>query len=202
MSLKAGTIPDMPDLACMGIVKKVGEVRLSNKGVYHVLPIEIEGKAGGRNGTYFFLFQPRWFGKTFDPAQLMDEDEAIRLETDPETGKKRTSALYTMYRRYVNDEKKASALKCLAGENWNSMVGVFDGLAEVNEKVIEQVLREFLTGNEVVYVMTQRTEDDGSLTEQYNIQRFVPATVEGAKSVVKESENPRRRRPLVITWDE
>ena len=200
MVFKAGAVPSMPDLACIGMIKKVGEVRLSNKGVYHVLPIEIEGTRGGKNGTYFFLFQPRWFEPNFDPAVLLAEDEAIRQEVD-EFGKKKNSSLYTMYRRYIADEKNVSVLQALAGDNWDAMAEAFDRQSNSDPKTIEGILREYLTGNEVVYTMTQRTEDDGSLMDQYNISRFYPATEEGLKAVMESAKSSRRKRPLVITWD-
>jgi len=87
MAFKPGNVQKMPDLACIGLVKKVGDVCKKDEGVYHYIPIEIEAKYGGRSGSFYFLFQPDWFGKAFDPAVL--------LEKSPD-GK-----LYGTYRRMI-----------------------------------------------------------------------------------------------------
>jgi hypothetical protein len=189
MALKAGVVQAMPDLACIGLVKKVGEVYLSTKEVYHVLPVEIEAKFGGRDGLFFYLFQPSWFGAKFDPETLLKED------------KKGTR--YGMYRRYVNDEKRPSVLACLVGEEFDKLAAEFDALGEVNEKHVEEIIRQYAVGRDVGYVMTQRTDPETKeLMEQYNIKSFFPLTDEELKRVTEQAGSEKRRKPLVVTWDE
>lgn len=188
MALKAGSVPSMPDLACVGLVKKVGEAYLSEKGVYHVLPLEVKANYGGRDGMFFFLFQPRWFEQGFDPQDLLREEKAGKL--------------YGVYRRQIADEARPSVLQAIMGEEFDKLAEAFDDAPEATPEVIEEILREFLTGREVGYIMTQRKDEDGALTEQYNIQRFFPLDEETIKAVVEQSQNPKRRTPLVVTWDE
>jgi hypothetical protein len=189
MALTAGVVPAMPDQACIGLVKKVGDVYLSAKGVYHVLPIEIEGKFSGRDGTFFFLFEPRWFHATFDPQVMLQEGK------DGQTK-------YSLYRRMVNDASKPSVLQAILGDDFNAFAAEFDSLGEPDEKQIADVIRRNASAKDVGYVLNQRTDEDKELMEQYNIKYFFPVTDEALASMVEQSENHKRRRgPLVITWD-
>ncbi len=195
MALKAGTVQSMPDLACIGMVKSVGEAYLSEKGVYHVLPVEVTAKFGGRDGLFFFLFQPRWFAGKFEPTDLLKEDAK--------------GTLYSMYRRYVATEVKrgdkkelSGALVALAGDEFPKLAAEFDALDTVSEKDVEEAIRRYVVGRDVGYIMTQRKDEDGSLMEQYNIQRFFPLTDTEIKYVTEQAENKKRRQPLVVTWDE
>lgn len=204
----AGQVPEMPDLACIGYVKKVGEVKLSEKGVFHVLSLEIEGRYSGKDGTFFFIFEPRWFEKSFDPKTLIEEDEAFNEAHAAEikAGVVKRSGKNGIYRRYINDKTRPSVLQAICdGEDGSIFAEVaarFDALPAVTPKDVENILREYLTGREVGYVMTQRTDDDGSLMDLYNIARFFPLTQSGLKAITEEANNPRRRKPLVVTWDE
>ena len=187
MALKAGSVQPMPDLACIGLVKRVGEVYLSEKGVYHVLPLEIEAKFGGRDGVFFYIFEPRWFGKNFDPETLLREE------------KKGTK--YSMYRRSVNDEKRPSILACLVGDKFPEVAAELDAIDEVDEKHVEELIRKYATGNDVGYIMVQRKDEEKNLMEQYNIQRFFPLTDEELQKVTEQAKG-KRRQPLVVTLDE
>jgi hypothetical protein len=184
MALQMGKVVRKPDLACVGIVKKVNDAYLSEKGVYHVLPVEIEAKAGGQSNTFYFLFQPTWFERGFDLEAL--------AEADPK--------LYGSYRKFIADEKRPSILQCLVGEeNFNNL----EALTKATPKDITALIRENALGNDVGYVCYQRTDEDGTLMDQYNINRFFPVTDAGVEAIINESQNDKRRRgPLVITWDE
>ncbi len=191
MSLAAGKIPKMPDLACLGVVKEVGDVYLSEKGVYYVIPVQIEGKYGGRDATFFFLFQPKWFERNFDPATLLKED--------------RKGKLYGAYRRFVNDESRVSALVALAGKEFSALVEAFDGLEKVDEKAVEEVLKQILPGQDVGYILTQRfdmAEGKRTPTEMYNIGRWFALDEAGLKAISVDANNPKRRKPLVMTWED
>lgn len=193
MALKAGSVPVMPDLAVLGLVKSVGEAYLSQKEVYTVLPIELKGLHGGRGGVFFFLFQPSWFAKDFDPAFL--------LEADP--------ILYSNYRRNVADEKRPSVLQVLVGDKFDEFAEKFDAFdIDPEPKEIADLIREYILGNETGYIMEQRTDknEDGTieLSEQYNIRRFFSGTEDEAKKlrvdVARRVKNGKK--PLVITWEE
>ncbi len=191
MSLAAGKIPKMPDLACLGAVKDVGDVHLSEKEVYYVIPINVEGKFGGRDATFYFLFQPGWFEKDFDPAILLKEDKKGKL--------------YSAYRRFVNDESRVSALVALAGEDFDKLVTAFDELEEVDENAVAEVLKQVLPGQDVGYILSQRYDMvDGKRvpTEMYNIGRWFLPSEEGIKAIQVEANNPKRRKSLVLTWEE
>ena len=190
MALTAGVVPAMPDLACIGMVAKVGDVKLSEKGVYHVLPIEIKGKFSAKDGTFFFLFEPRWFNADFDPQVMLDE------------GKDGVTK-YSLYRRMVADAKKPSTLQVVLGEAFAEVASEFDGIGEPSAEQVADVIRRHSQGNEVGYVMYQRTDEDGELMEQYNIKYFFPLDDESLKSMQETAASPKRKRgPLVVTWDE
>lgn len=191
MALTAGVVPALPDLACIGMVSKVGEVKLSEKGVYHVLPIEIKGKFSGKDGTYFLIFEPRWFGSAFVPKSLLDEG-------------KDGATKYSFYRRVVNDVNKPSVLKAILGEDFDKAGAEFDAIGdEPSAEQVADVIRRYAVGKDVGYVQYQRTDEDGELMEMYNIKYFFPTDDDSLGEVVEQSNNQKRKRgPLVITWDE
>jgi len=203
----AGTVLEMADLACIGMVKKVGEVKLSEKGVFHVLPLEIEARFSGKDGMFFFIFEPKWFGRMFDPQELADADKAFNDEHAAEIKAHRAkrSGKYGIYRRYINDTARVSVLKAVCsgeGDCFADVATAFDALEKVDPKDVENIFRQYLTGRDVGYVMSQRTDEDGGLMDQYNIARFFPMTDDGVKGIIRESGKPRRRKSLVVTWDE
>jgi hypothetical protein len=193
MALKAAEVLQWPDLACIGVIQKVDQVRLSERGVYHVLPIEVKGRYGARDATFFYIFMPEWFEPSFDPATLRD---------DPK--------VYGVYKRYVNDAARESVLAAIANSGdphgFDKLAAEFDGLTNIDEHSVEQVLREYFTGREVGYIMKQRQDKDDNghyvLVEQYNIQRFFNPTEDALVDLQKQAANPKRKTPLVITWDE
>jgi hypothetical protein len=193
MALKAGSVQALPDLACVGLVKKVGEAYLSEKGVYHVIPIEIEGKYAGRNGVFFLVFEPRWFSDGFDPEELVSERDA-----------KGRPIKHGMYRRTVADTAKPSVLQAMLGEDFDAFAANFDSKYEETEgaKAIGSIIRESLVGRDVLYVMKQRKEEDGTLTEQYNIQSFYTLNDDNLAYLAEQQNNERRKTPLQVTWDE
>lgn len=187
MALKAGSVLQLPDLACIGMVEKVDNAYLSQKGVYHVLPLKIKGKYAGRDGVFFFIFEPRWFGASFEAHDLLEEGAAGRTK-------------YGMYCRNVNGEGRNAILPSVIGEEFESFANEFTNEDPSGEEVGE-IVRKYLTGKDVVYVMKQRTDDDGKLTEQYNIAGFYPYTQESLDYLIEQSKNEKRKTPLVVTWD-
>lgn len=189
MALTAGVVPALPDLACLGMVKKVGDVKLSEKGVYHVLPIEVSAKFSGKDGTFFFLFEPRWFASDFDPKVLLEEGSVGQTK-------------YSLYRRMVADAKKPSTLAAILGEDFDAAAAEFDQIGDPDEKQVADVIRKHATGKDVGYVQYQRTDEDGELMEMYNIKYFFPATDEAMQAIAETATEKRKRGPLVVTWDE
>jgi hypothetical protein len=190
MALTAGVVPALPDLACTGLVAKVGEVKLSEKGVYHVLPIEVKATSAGKDGTFFFLYEPRWFGSSFNPSVMLEEG-------------KDGATKYSLYRRMVADSKKASTLQAILGEDFDKAAAEFDEIGEPDAKQVADVIRRHATGKDVGFVSYQRTDEDGELMEMYNIKYFFALNEESIKSITEQAANQKRRRgPLVVTWDE
>lgn len=193
MALKAAEVLQMPDLACLGVIAKVDKVRLSEKGVYHVLPIEVKGQYGAKDATFFYIFQPEWFDPGFDPRSIAGEPK-----------------VYGVYKRYVADAARDSVLAAIANagdeHGFDKLAAEFDVLPAVDEHSVEQVLREHLTGKEVGYIMSQRVDKDENgnktLMEQYNINRFFNPTTEAIEDMQRQAANEKRRVPLVVTWDE
>jgi hypothetical protein len=108
--------------------------------------------------------------------------------------------LYGSYRKFIADEKRASVLQCLVGEE---NFAKLEPLTKATPKDVTAMLRENALGNDVGYVSYQRVDEDGSLMDQYNINRFFPLTDAGIEAITNEAGNENRRRgPLVITWDE
>lgn len=188
MALKAGSVLQLPDLACIGLVEAVDPAYLSQKGVYHVLPIKIKGKFGARDGVFFFIFEPRWFGASFEATDLLNEGTSGRTK-------------YGMYCRNVNGEGRNAILPSVLGEEFENFAAEFDGLEEPSGEEVGQIIRKYLVGRDVVYTMKQRTDEDGKLTEQYNIAGFFPYTDESLQYLVQQSQNENRKTPLVVTWD-
>lgn len=189
MALKAGSVVAMPDLACIGLVKKVGDAYLSQKEVYHVIAIEVEAKFGGRDGLFFVCFEPRWFGASFDPTILITEESHKPVK-------------YGMYCRTVNGVAKPSVLVSVLGEQFEAFGNEFNALEAPSAKDVSDILRQYALGRDVGYILTQRKGEDGELMEQYNISRFFPLTDEGIKIISEQAKSAKRKTPLVITWDE
>ena len=189
MALTAGVVLAMPDIACIGMVSKVGDVKLSQSGVYHVLPVEIKAKYSGKDGTTFVTFEPRWFARDFNPKTFQEEGRDGFTKSG-------------MYRRTVADEKKPAMLQVLLGENFAAAAAEFDEIGEPTAEEVADVIRRHALGNEVGYVSYQRV-DEGELMEMYNIKYFFPLNDDSRQQVIDQSKDPKRRRgELVITWDE
>ena len=190
MALTAGVVPAMPDLACIGMVAKVDDVRLSDKKVYHVLPIEIKAKFSGKDVTYFLIFEPRWFAANFDPQVLLEEGRDGSIK-------------YSFYRRTVADAKKPSVLQVILGGEFENVAAEFDAIGEPTAEQVADVIRRHALGQEVGYVQYQRTDEDGELMEQYNIKYFFPLDDDTLKTTAEQAQSPKRKRgPMVVTWDE
>ncbi len=188
----AGTIAK-PDLFCLGSIKAVGDAYTSAKGVYEVLPIEIEGKFAGRDATFYLIYLNEFFSPTFDPNELLGSPEGEKF--------------YGVYQKHVADKKGRATLQVIAGENFDTIAEELGKLEEPTAKDITQILRSNLVGNEVGYVLQQGTEkdDEGNveLTDRYNVQYFFAASDEGIGAMEKAAKNPKRRRGnAVVTWDE
>jgi hypothetical protein len=67
---------------------------------------------------------------------------------------------------------------------------------------VSDILRQYALGRDVGYLLTQRKDEDGTLMEQYNVSRFFPLTDEGLKNITEQAANPKRKTPLLTTWDE
>jgi len=196
MALKVALVQEKPDLACLGVVRDVGEPRETERGRYWMLPIEIQSPQAP-DGTFFFLFQPRWFRSDFDPQLLREEDQQIQEEAK-RLGETPPGSQYGMYCRYIAYERQPAALQILAGEDFNKLAAAFDQIPpdQVTPDLIREVLRESLVGKEVGYILRQRRDRDGQLTDFYGVDRLFPA------QDYKRYEQPssRRRRPLIVTW--
>lgn len=191
MALKAGSVLPLPDLACMGHIAKVGDAKLGTKGVYHNVPVEVKGKFAGRDGVFFFIFEPRWFGASFDPDELKGEFDD-----------KGRPMKYRLYMAYINGESRPSTLAAILGDDFDKFAAELTTEDPTPQEIAEK-LREFFVGREVMYVMKQRKDEDtGTLMDQYNIQSFYAATVENIKYLQEQANNPKRKTELVVTWDE
>jgi hypothetical protein len=201
MALTAGEVQSKPDLAVAGMVKEVGAVALSKseKAYYYVLPIYIDAKFGqsGSTHAFYFLFRPEWFAAGFDPHDLID-------------GSKDGEVRFGFYRRMVANRltskdgerlqsAQPSVLQAILGDQFDKFAAEFDSLTgEPDETQVAALIRKYITGLDVVYVLNQR-KDNGELSEQYNVVSFT----DDPNGLVKQSQNKNRKRgPLVITWDE
>lgn len=189
MALKAGSVLTLPDLACIGLVNKVGDAYLSEKGVYHVIPIEIKAKFAGRDGVFFLVFEPRWFGASFDPKELLAEEP-------------RKPVKYGMYCRTCAGEARPSLLANILGDKFEAFAGEFDNLDNPTADDVAEIFRTYAAGQDVGYIMAQRKDEDGKPMEQYNIQRFFDISDAGLAEITRQAQSEKRKTPLVITWDE
>jgi hypothetical protein len=139
--------------------------------------------------VFFLVFEPRWFGSDFDPKALLEEERQKPVK-------------YGMYCRTVNGEAKPSVLAAILGEQFDAFAAEFDGLEEPTAEDVEQIFRKYAAGVDVLYVMKQRKDEDGKPMEQYNITSFYPATEESITNLIEQSQNPKRKTPLTVTWDE
>lgn len=192
MPFKAASVLPLPDLACQGYISKVGNAKLSDKGVYHNIPIEVKGRYAGRDGVFFFIFEPRWFGANFDPEVLENE-----LDEKGRPMKHR----FFMQNILGDEHSKPSVLVSILGDDFEALSASLPEDESPDPQVIADLLREALQGREVVYVMKQR-KDDGHLVDGYNIQSFYAPTDENIEYLEKQAANSKRKTPLVATWQE
>lgn len=197
MAFKAGSVKEQNDLACIGVIKEVGDTYLSSKAnpdgtgpQYQVTKLDIEGSHGGRSGQFYLVFELPWVQPGFDPDTLDGVQNG-------------------MYRRTVNDEQRPSVFKMVLGdENFTKLGEELDKLGTVTQADFSDLFRQLAVGNEVGYEMEQRAdEESGALLDSFQITRFFPLTEEGLAYEIKQSKNKNRkshRKPktLTITWDE
>ena len=211
MALPQAKIQELPDLACVGTIKEVGPVKSPGEGkIYHTIQISIEGAAGGRDSSSVFCFQPEWFDQRFDGDALDN-----LAETDKAAG--RQFGPYWMYCRTVAHEKGNATLQVLAQCNGVGEPADENGFAKLGEQfdaikgtmdatTVQGILRDFLLGKEVGYVLSQATEKDADgnrkLLDKYQVNSFFVPSNEGMAYMVKQQSSNRRKRPLIVTWNE
>jgi hypothetical protein len=200
MALTAGEVQTKPDLAVVGMVKEVGAVALSKseKAYYYVLPIYIDAKFGqsGSTHVFYYLFRPEWFADGFDPRSLLDGSADAQTHFN--------FYLKNVYRKITNPQgerlnsAQPSVLQAILGDKFTEFGDEFAPGMEPDETFVAAVIRKYITGLDVVYVLNQR-KDQGELSEQYNVASFT----DDPDGLVRQSKNKNRKRgPLVITWDE
>jgi len=199
MALAQAVVPEKPDLACIGVITKVGEVKQSEGSKFHSIPLEIKGKSGSPDGRYYYTFQPRWFQAGFDPRVLIQEDKEYK-----EAGQK--AGQYFLYCRniaYAN-ARRPGALEALLGEGFAEFASTFDSMKDddVTPDVIEQALREVLVGAETGYILKQRTDEEGNPSENYSVDYLFKLDVEGLKGIEMSAASTKRKRPLIMMWNE
>ena len=199
MALTKAVVPDKPDLACIGVVTKVGEVKQSEGSLFNSIPLEIKGRAGSPDSRYYFTFQPRWFQQGFDPRQLIQEDKELK-----DAGRK--AGQYFLYCRniaYANKNRPGS-LEILLGDNFDAFAGMLDNIKaeDVTPDLLEQSLREVLVGAECGYLLKQRTDEDGNPSENYGVDYLFRADESTLKAVESSAAGTRRKRPLMVMWNQ
>jgi hypothetical protein len=214
MALPTAKIQEMPDLICVGAISEVAAVKEPAEGkTYHTITIDIEAGAGGRDSKYVLCFQPKWFDNSFDDAALQE-----MAETDAAAGNQ--YGPNWMYGRTVSHQSGRATLQVLAQctevgaaeEDANGFSKLSAAFAAVNGtmdgQTVQEILRDFLLGKEVGYVLKQRKDkqEDGSkvLTDQYQVNSFFVPTDKGmaywtrAKGKTMSDGRPSR----IVTWNE
>lgn len=217
MALAAGKVREKPDLACVGRIKAVGEAKLSKGEVYHVVAVEVEAYQAGQSGTFFFLFRPEWFKADFDPASILSTEYVKKGENGEAIPVNPEVVLDRVYRRHIantthnDDGKRTGAPAFLQAvtvdderpDGFEKLAAEFDQFTKKPPKPeeVQRIVAEHVLGREVGYICKQR-KDDGELTEQYNIDSFFSLTENEMKRLENSATNGKRRRKLLITWDQ
>ncbi len=190
--------PKLPTLVCTGYVSVVGEGKESEKGVYNVNPVEINGYGGSRNTKVQILTRPEWFSldasgnPDFRPDQITDNGMAF------------------VYRKNIAAVDGISNLRGLAGNEeryaaLSNLLFAAEGIAgDTSFNAIQNVLESFLIpaegedSVEIGYVLKQKrtkTEDldeNGKniylLENKYEVSDFFEATDENKKKYRKSAE--------------
>jgi hypothetical protein len=180
-------------LACLGhpAITQVGKISAS--GNYMVQPILLEGVGGSPNHVFYFLYRPEWFRHGFEPKSIDD------------------AGMAAVYRRYINEYRKLSALKALAGgtdEAFEELGTALLSIPEVTPEAVSAVLSEFFAEKKplVGYILRQRFDrvegHDGSVqwipTEQYQVGSwFVPTEDE-----IRRLRSQEKKGKLVVAFQE
>ena len=175
------TTPTKPRLVCLGTVEKVGEPKLTEKGVYFRLPIEIKGVGNGRDTRFGLLYAKHWLEPNFDPEKENDGTDA---------GRKRQIVYYN---NIANKTGKA-ALQVLAGEKFDAMADHIQANSH-SPTDVAQAIAGAIVGQAVGYVLKQGKDEDGDLTDFYEVQRFFAATEENIARQAKKNA-----KDYVVTW--
>jgi hypothetical protein len=193
MAFASTPIPELPDLACIGNIKKVGPVKKSESSDYQVLPFEIKSQYAGRDARFHLVFLPEFFAPDFNPARHPDERQVkvYRMHIAPTVNSR-------------GEVTRTSTLMVLANSaepsGFDKLSAAVDQMEDIDPKAIEQLLNEFLSGAEVGYILRQRKDESGELTEQYEVDRFFVPDSQGLADIVEASKG-RRKRPLVLTFE-
>jgi hypothetical protein len=206
MAAPQAKIQEMPDLVCVGTITEVSEAKAPAEGKdYHTLTFDIEAAAGGRDTKYLLCFQPEWFDRKFD-------DKALEALAEKDQANNRDYGPYWMYGKTVNHQNGKTTLQTLAAckDAFESTEGSFDRLISkfsavdgtMDGPTVQDILRNFLLGLEVGYVLRQRSDkqEDGSkvLTEQYQVNSFFVPDAKGMEYWTRS----KGRRPRIVTWNE
>lgn len=201
-------VPELPTLECLGYVDEVGEGKVSQKGVYVVQPIHIQGISGSRSTTLNLLYRPDWFVPGFNPNKLE--------ELYGEEGRK----MLAVFRRYIAAKKSMSWLKGLAGSDekflalQQRILSISQDGAEPSIEAVRETLRSFLLteneGTDIGYTLRQRrdkvegeTDENGKaiyeLANGYEVQDFWFATADNIKKKILKAK--RSEGSIKIAFD-
>jgi len=194
---RAAEADALPKLACLGYVEKLGEGKITQKGVYHMQTIHIAPMESGKKGVVNFLYVPEWLDAGFNPATLKEEADG--------------KALYFLYGKNIMSRQSMSVLQGIAGseENFNTLSYNLITTEDKSPEGIQAVLQNFFNevGPTIGYVLQQRREKTGEVDENgkaiyelqpgYEVGSFFHPTDSEKARIAKQAANGK----LVVTFE-
>jgi len=203
---------ELPKLHNIGYVSSVGEPKLTNGGLtddgeekpqYVMIPVEITGINGSRNGRTSILLRPEWLDVNFNPDRAFDGlPESVQR------------SLSFVYRRNIGSRGEVSVLEGLAGseaagaELAQAILSV-DNVEDA--EAVAEAIRTFLLDEQrtIGYTMKQRSTKTDEvdpetgkavyvLDKQYDVDTFWYPTEKEIKRLEKVCEKSQGRQKLAF----
>jgi hypothetical protein len=216
MAFKSAAARPLPQLACIGYIDEIKEVKETESGVYLNARVSIKGNDGvSRNSETNLLFRPDWFTPGFDPEGIKNLDFEDLDATEQQRVK---TGLSLTYARLFGRGEAPGQLAVMAGsqENYDKLADLFTaaykGTEFTGEEIVD-IIRGFILDKcpDVGYVLRQQKEKTDQVDENgkavyvlrdgyeinewffpnaANKKRLMNRAVKSAEKAVKTSTQP------------
>jgi hypothetical protein len=196
---KPVAVDALPRLACIGYVDKLGEGKVTEKGIYDMQTIFLAPTESGKQTRVNFLYQPRWLDPSFDYETMREEDGGDKM--------------ISVYRMHLNSKQDMSTLQGLSGseEGFGKIQYSLIVAEDKSPEGIQAVFQSFFAEENpyIGYILKQRTSKTGEVDARgravkvletgYEVGGYFFPTEENKVKLARQAENAKSN--LVLTFE-